>query len=174
METFAEIIKYTLPSLILFLSVYFMVRSFFKNETEKRAFELRNTSLNKTLPLRLQAYERLTLFLERITPGALIRRLGGKSMPAKQQYMALVLTIRTEFEHNIAQQIYISPQLWSEITKAKEEMLAIVNRVFASLPPQAKATDLNTRLLQYFVQNEEPIPSVRALKFIDQEVKKIL
>lgn len=174
MDIVLELLKYIIPALIVFLTARSIIKSYIKAETDKRAFDLKLDGMRHALPLRLQAYERLTLFLERITPVNLIRRVRKPKMNAFDLQMTLLNNIKVEYEHNLSQQIYVSIDLWMSIRAAKEETITIINRVAASLPQNVDSMELSKRLYQYFIDNEQEVPTERALKMLVTEVKKLL
>ncbi len=112
MNTFLDVLKYTIPSLIVFATAYFILKTFIESEEKKRTLEIRTKNQKLITPIRLQAYERLTLFLERISPNSVILRVQKPNMTASQLQREMLNIIRTEFEHNLSQQIYISKQAW--------------------------------------------------------------
>jgi Na+/H+ antiporter NhaC len=103
-----EILKITIPSLIVFLTAYFVLKAVLKKEHESRKIEVVLQNKKIITPLRLQAYERIVLFLERISPNSIIIRLQTPNMTIGQLHKEMLTTIRTEFEHNLSQQLYLS------------------------------------------------------------------
>src|SRR6185369_7384282 len=95
-----DILKYTLPSVITFFTAYTILKLFLSSEREKRELEIRAAHYKDSLPIRLQAYERLVIFLERITPSSLFQRVNKPGMSALDLQKALIANIRLEFEHN--------------------------------------------------------------------------
>ena len=77
MNTVAIILVSVLPSLIVAVSAFFIVKYFIENDQKKRVLELKFQSKNITTPVRLQAYERMALFLERIEPNQLLFRVNN-------------------------------------------------------------------------------------------------
>jgi len=104
-----EVLKYTLPALIVFLTAYFLIRAFIRNDQDKRKHEIVLQNQKNVTPVRLQAYERVILFLERISLESLIMRTSKQGMTSKQIQTSMLNTIRAEFEHNLSQQVYITP-----------------------------------------------------------------
>ena len=123
MEHFWELLKYTLPSLILFLTVFFLLKAYFKNRINLEAMHLQANQKSETLPLRIQAYERLMLFCERINIEQLVYRLREPGMKVKELQSVLMIAVQQEYEHNLSQQIYASSNLWKIIELAKNEVL---------------------------------------------------
>jgi len=107
-----ELVSYTLPTLIMAFVAYSFFELYTKNETEKRKYLLQKDTKPDTLALRLQAYERMTLFLERINPSQLLVRITPISEDKKDYQNFVIAQIEQEYEHNLAQQIYISDECW--------------------------------------------------------------
>src|SRR5450432_3509387 len=132
-----EILKYVLPSVIVLLASFFTLRSFLDSEYKRRELEFRVQHYKDSLPIRLQAYERLTLFLERISPSNIISRTNKPDMNARDLQIALIQTVRSEYEHNLSQQIYVSSEVWNLIVDTKEEIVGIINSASVGLPETA-------------------------------------
>jgi hypothetical protein len=174
--TFADvldILKYTIPSLITFLTAYGVLKLFVDSERKQKELELRAVHYKDALPLRLQAYERLTLFLERITPTNMISRVNKPGMSARDVQLSLISNIRLEFEHNLSQQIYISSPAWMMIVQVKEEIIAIVNKAASDLAENATGKDLSRAIIEYFINNEQVMPTQKALDTLKSEAKKL-
>lgn len=172
-ESILEILKYTLPSVIVFLTAFFVLKSFFNNEMKKLEQQIRNESRKDTLPLRLQAYERLSVFLERISPVNLIPRTIQPGMNAQMLKQALVQAVRMEYEHNVSQQIYVSTNVWRTVSIVKDEIIKDINVLSASLPPDAPAKELSKRILEHYLESEHVLPTQQALDLLKVEVKKL-
>ena len=173
LSTFLEILKYILPSTIVFLTSYFVLKLFIQGEYDKKQLDVRISNFKESLPIRLQAYERLTLFLERISPNNLINRVNKPGMNARDLQIALIANVRMEYEHNLAQQIYVTGQTWMIIVQTKEEIVSIINRVGANLPEAASGKDLSRGIFQFFIDNEQSIPTQKGIDTLKAEVKKI-
>ncbi len=156
------------PALIIFAIVYFLLKEFFFQESKRRERSSTNESVKITLPLRLQAYERIVLFLERITPNHLVTRLLDNNMTAREFHRLLVKTINEEFNHNISQQLYISSGAWELVKSAKEKTITQVNSTFAALGDYATALDLSQKILE---TNLEEMVTAKALAYIKDEVR---
>ncbi|KAA2239701.1 hypothetical protein F0L74_26275 [Chitinophaga agrisoli] len=125
------------------------------------------------LPLQLQAYERLVLLVDRINPQSLISRLYAPEMTVVDMQISLVHTIKAEFDHNIAQQIYVSPAAWETVKTLKEQIITLINQLSAQLPQDAPARELNVKILEIFLQAGES-PSELAAQILNAEAKKIM
>jgi hypothetical protein len=155
METTFEILKYILPSLIMFGALYFVMNRFLDTEHRKQLSVLKKESIAITTPLRLQAYERFILFLERIVVDKLILRVNRPGMDAKFLKAALLKTVEEEFSHNLTQQLYISAANCETIKQAKEETIKIINVAGAKLPANAKGADLAKNIFEIITSLEK-------------------
>ena len=137
-----EVLKFFLPSLVLLFIARMILQAYLGNEALKREEARKSGNRQITLPLRLQAYERLVLLLERITPAHAVTRVLQPGMTAIQFQILLTQNIREEFEHNMVQQIYVSAQAWAMIKSAKEEVIRLINTLAAETDSKATANDL--------------------------------
>jgi hypothetical protein len=167
MEAITEILKYTMPLLIVGGSVLLVIRMFFNREL-KHAARLRTTeTAGTTLPLRLQACERIILFLERSEPSHLVSRLLNPQASARELRQECIASVREEFEHNFTQQLYISDKAWEAVKVAKESVIHLVNIAYGEMAEKAIAGELAQRILQ--MENKE---ASRNIAIAISEVKK--
>jgi len=165
-----EILAYTLPSLITGGVAYFLFDSYFKDQQNTRRWLLQKDNRKDTLPLRLQAYERMTLFMERINPGQLLVRIIPISDDKNEYANYVIAQVEQEFEHNLAQQIYISNECWSIITTAKNATIQMI-RLAAKNEKVADANQLREVILGDLLGKTSP--SNAALAFIKNEVGQL-
>lgn len=125
------------------------------------------------LPLRLQAYERLVVFLERIKPESLISRINEPGLQVKDTRMLMVHSIQAEYEHNISQQIYVSTESWEAVCNAKEQLVNLINTLAVKIPPDADGKILGKQLLELSLQEKE-FPVRMALNILNDEAKKLI
>ncbi|MFN7839748.1 MAG: hypothetical protein ACK5QG_17410, partial [Bacteroidota bacterium] len=130
-----DLIKVIVPASLVLYAVYLMVRSFIQREIELKKLDVRGRSIDTILPSRLQAYERMTLFLERISPQNLLIRLNNPAFSAKDFQKVLLDEIRSEYNHNASQQVYMSEEVWSQIKNAKEDLIILINEAASRLMP---------------------------------------
>jgi len=165
-----ELLSYTIPAIVTGLVALYFFKLHTKNENNRRNYLLRKDKQNVALPLRLQAYERMALFLERISPNKLLVRVSPTSTDKVAYLRKLINTVESEFEHNLAQQIYITDDCWNVIKTAKNATLNLAREAMtAGENKDAKA--MREDILQQLVEKESP--SNTALSFIKNEVKKI-
>jgi hypothetical protein len=123
------------------------------------------------MPLRLQAYERIVMFLERISPQNLVMRLNAPELSALQFQSLLVRTIREEFEYNLSQQIYVSPKAWEMVKQAKEEMVAMINKASGRMAPDAPSATFIRAVFEVAMEGGK-LPSEEAIDQLKRELQK--
>lgn len=128
---------------------------------------------NETLKLKLQAYERFTLFAERSSLKNLVSRTSSSGMTVVDLQLALLETLRTEYEYNVSQQVYISPEMWKAIGNLKDQNIFIINQLAATLPSEANAIELSKRILEYVASTNAELSTV-VLSALQFEAKKLL
>ncbi len=126
MDAFLDVLKYTIPALIVFFTVYYLFKNFLSQQYNIEALKFRQSQNKEILPLRLQAYERLMMFCERINTDNLAYRLSSSEMMVSDLKNAMLIAIQQEFEHNASQQVYISDKLWEIIQLVKEQMQTVI------------------------------------------------
>ncbi len=168
-QTF-EIFKLILPAGIVFITTYYLVKNFLDHENRKRSVDLKLANQSLITPVRLQAYERVVLFLERINPNSMVMRLNKTGSAANFQ-SELLKTIRSEFEHNLAQQIYISSKSWEAIVRGKEETIKLINIAAGKVSADAPAMDLAQSIIGVSSQLSE-LPTKSVIEFVKKEIAK--
>ncbi|MCQ2347476.1 MAG: hypothetical protein MJZ92_06075 [Paludibacteraceae bacterium] len=168
-----QILAYTIPSLVVVACVWIVMHKMFKNEADKRLWELKLQSQKEITPTRLRAYERLTLLLERTTPEHMLVEMNLTEMTTIQLQQRLLLTIRTEFDHNLSQQIYVSNDVWQKIITARDEMATFINSVAAQSPKDCTALEYATALITAYENNGTTTHTI-ALAALKQEASQML
>ena len=163
------LLSVALTGLLFFL----VVKKYFDNEQKVRMLEMRieehKESLRVVSPIRLQAYERMALFLERISPNSLVLRCYHPGMDMQTLQSEMTSSIRSEWEHNLSQQVYMSSDVWQKIRQAKEEMINIVNSSASTLERDAAPTELAGRV--FATVTEKDLPTDAALECMKAEIK---
>jgi hypothetical protein len=131
-------------------------------------------TVSSTLPLQLQAYERLILLADRIALPNLVSRTNQPGLNVREMQNLLVQTLRQEFDYNITQQIYVSPEAWDAVRNLKEQNLLIINQVASYLPDSATGQDLNKSLLEMVMQNPKASLHHLVSDALSFEAKKVL
>lgn len=154
--------------------LYMTVRDMFiKKKSAAPAPETPHAANPTVLPLQLQAYERLALYVDRITPQSLIGRIYQTGMSAVDMQISMVQSIKAEYEHNITQQIYVSATTWEAVKTLKEQTISVINQIAMQLPPDAPALELNRQLLEVFLQAGES-PAELTAQIINAEAKRLM
>jgi hypothetical protein len=165
-----ELASYTFPAIITGFVAYYLFDSFFKDQQNTRRWLLQKENKKETLPLRLQAYERLTLFLERINPSQLLVRISPISDDNNDYANYVIAQIEQEFEHNLAQQIYISEECWTIITTAKNATIQMI-RMASKNEKVTNANSLRELILSDLLEKQSP--SNIALAFLKNEIGQL-
>lgn len=161
---------YLLPAIVVGLVAYFFFKGHTANEEGRRRYLVQKEAQKQILPLRLQAYERITLFLERIDPNKLLVRVKPFSDSIEDYENLLVKNIEQEFDHNLSQQIYMSPECWNIVHAAKNATLHIVRQ--GAMHEKGNNVD---KMREWILQNliEEVTPSQKALAYVKREVSEL-
>ena len=166
-----EIVKLILPAVVVFIAVRHILNSFLNKETNRAMLEFRKNNSNKINPTRMQAYERLILYLERIDLDKLVVRLYRNGMSGKLLHRELLKTIREEYDHNIAQQLYVSTTAWDRFKFAMEETVKLINIASTKVDNTASGLDFSKAIADLLAQINET-PTKNSIDFIKREFRK--
>ncbi len=166
-----ELLFYALPALITGGVAYYFFQMHTKNEEGRRRFLLQKELQKDALPLRLQAYERMVLFLERINPTKLLIRITPISENKNDYENYVIAQIEQEFEHNLTQQIYMSDECWTIIMTAKNATIQMIRKAAMS-----ERVDSADKLREVILSDlmEKSTPSSAALSYMKNELKEFL
>lgn len=175
---------YVVPSIAFFASVWYFTSKWYEIQSDKNKLaaihhkpeqkQAEFSELKKQFfPLQVDAYQRLVLFLERIAPNNMVMRMNNPGLPARIFQQNLLETIRNEFEHNLAQQVYISPEAWTLLKNSKEEVVKIINMAATKLEPTSTATDLSKGIFEITSQLEQQ-PTDRAINYLKVEMRNLI
>ncbi|MCC6690973.1 MAG: hypothetical protein IT235_05525 [Bacteroidia bacterium] len=168
MDPVIELLKIIIPAGIVFLTSFYVIKNFLDNETKKRMLEIKGAGKELLTPIRLQAYERIILFLERISPNSLVMRVNKPTITSRQLHSELVAAIRAEFEHNLSQQIYMSASAWEMVKNAKEETTKLINLLAIKVPENAPGAELAQLIVE--AGGKTKLPTQMAIEFIKKEI----
>lgn len=171
MQDLLESLKYAVPSLVSGLVAVYYFSAYVKSDAGYQKFLLLKEDRKHTTTLKLQAYERMTMFLERISPANLVFRIKSKNENKQAYEMSLIHTIEKEFEHNITQQIYISDECWSVISTAKNTTIQLIIDAAKDLN-LTNSDQLREAIIKKVMHKKAP--SDTALAFVKKEVRKII
>lgn len=173
MELLIDILKIILPAGLVFAAAYFLVNRFLTNEQNRREFELKKATQSTVTPIKIQAYERIVIFLERIHPNTLVVRVNKLGMTSQVLHQELVKAVKSEYEHNLSQQIYMSHNAWELIKNSKEEVIKLINISATKVPHDSNSNDLAMMVLNITANLDKRLPSEIALEYIKKEISQI-
>ena len=162
-----------LSLIIAVLAFLLAIASFLKKPAQQTA-SVQPGSNNSSIPLKLQAYERLVLLSERISLPNLISRLNKPGISAYEMKIILTENIKQEFDYNSTQQLYVSPVSWDAVRNLKEQNIMIINQVSAGLPEDASAADLNKKILELILSQPNGSLHEMVLQTLNYEAKKLM
>lgn len=161
-----QLFAFALPSLITGLIAFYFFRLHTRNEDGRRQFLLHKDSQKDLLPVRLQAYERMALFLERISVNSLVVRIAPQSKNKTDYENLLIKNVEDEFDHNLSQQIYMTDECWNIIKAAKSATIQIIRS--AAMSESDSADKLREDILTQMIEKQSP--SAAALAFVKKEI----
>ncbi|WP_298475807.1 hypothetical protein [uncultured Maribacter sp.] len=164
-----QLFAYLLPAIVTGAVAFYFFRLHTRNEEGRRRFLLHKDSQTNTLPIRLQAYERMALFLERIAIPSLVVRIAPKSANKNDYENLLIKSIENEFEHNLSQQIYMTDECWNIIKAAKSATIQMIRK--AALSETDSADKLREDILTETM--EKASPSGTALAYVKKEIGEL-
>lgn len=173
MEEATQVISYVaylLPAIVVGIVAYYFFKGHTANEEGRRRYLVQKEAQKQVLPLRLQAYERITLFLERIDLNKLLVRIKPFSDSKDEYETLLIQNIEQEFDHNLTQQVYVSAECWNVVKAAKNATINIIRQ------GNMHVKDGNVdKMREYLVQQfmEEVSPSQKAMGYVKEEVSEL-
>lgn len=171
MEALLEFGKILIPASLVLYAVYLTVRSFMIKEIELKKLEIRTRSIETILPARLQAYERMTLFLERIAPQNLLIRLNNPGFSARDFQKILLDEIRNEYNHNVSQQVYMGEEVWNQIRNAKEDLVILINEAASTMAAEANSIELSKKIFEMVMEKKVDLIGM-ALSELRKEIQQ--
>jgi hypothetical protein len=171
MDALIEFIKILVPASVVLYAAYLLVRMFIQREIEIKKLEVRSRSIETVLPSRLQAFERIALFLERISPQNLLVRLSATGMTSREFHQLLLSEIRNEYNHNVSQQVYMSENVWSLVKNAKEDLILSINDAAGEMTMESTSLDLSRKIFEKSI-GKQVDPIAHALTELKKEIQQ--
>lgn len=172
MEVIIDFGKILLPAALVLYAMYLTMKSILAKEVVKANMDYKIENTKAALPNRLQAFERMCLFLERLSPGNLVFRLNSSNMSAKELQHLMISEIREELNHNLSQQIYMSDKSWELIKNTVEDVIALINTNAEKLDDEAKSVEL-AKLIFNEIEQREVDPVAVTLSHVKTEIREI-
>lgn len=170
MDPIYDLLKITIPAGIVLYAMFLVIRTFLQKQNEEKLILLKTKNREISLPLRLQAYERMCLFLERINPDQLISRVQRPDQNVAELQLLLLREVREEFNHNLSQQVYMSIEAWNTIKSAKEETIMLINQAANSIEKEEKGILLAKSIYEIYA-NKNADSIAYSLEFLKTEIQ---
>ncbi len=172
MEQITIILSIVLPAAAVLFAMYLVVKAFLNKEFQKQLIEVKGKAQEQVLPIRLQAYERICLFLERISLTNLLLRANSPEYNAATLQHRLFTEVREEFGHNMSQQVYMSDQAWMMVKTAVQDVNNIINEAGETVAPEAPGMELAQAILAKMKERQEDKVAV-SLVFVKNEIRQL-
>lgn len=172
MEVVENILMGLVPSVVVGAIAYLLISKFLRAESERHMIEIKKETVRHSIPVRMQAFERMVLLLERIDPVKAVNRVIRPGMTARQLQKAVLTDIRSEFDHNVTQQLYVSNKTWEEVKRAKEESLKLLAVTITRTPDTADAIEYTKVLIQVLAEVDNT-PISQSVELVRREARKI-
>jgi len=171
-DTVIDFLVYLAPSLLVFLTAFYLVKKFLDSDQKLKYAELKRAMDKDLLPLRMQAYERIVLLLERMSPNNLLVRVYVPGMTVLEMHREVLLAIRTEYEHNITQQVYVTNNAWNIVRNSRDELIKLVNQSLEQCNPNAGGVELSKKVFETMLQRDE-FPIQQAIDQVKNEAHSL-
>lgn len=171
MDVLVEFGKILIPASVVLYAAYLLVRSFIQKEIDLKRLDVRSRSIETVLPNRLHAYERMTLFLERMSPQNLLVRVNTSTLAAREFHQLLLAEVRNEYNHNVSQQVYIGEEVWELIKSAKEDLIVTINDSALEMGEGATSLDLSKKIFEKTIAKSVD-PLGHALSELKREIQR--
>lgn len=160
------------PSGLVFGVAYFFIQKLTQDKQLMTLAEIKKDRHKHILPMKVEAYQRLILLLERIHPNSIVMRVHNPTKNATLIQNELLEQIRQEFEHNIAQQMFVSPQAWEMVKRSKDELLQLIHITGKAMEPDSTALDFSAKLFENTAQ-VNPFPTEIAIQYLKEEFQNL-
>ena len=171
MEYIISHLDFILPAVLVMMLAVYMLNKVLNHDHTRRVFEYKKSVAKEMVPLRMQAYERLALFLERMQPSNLLLRVQKPNMKSSMLHVVLLKTIRSEFDHNMSQQVYVSDAAWQLINKGKDQLIGVINQNVTSVSPDSDATEFGKLIIEASLEQQKWFID-EALVLLKEELRK--
>jgi len=172
MNQIFELAKIILPASLVLYAVFLVVKSFLNKEYDKKVLEVKLENTKIVLPIRLQAYERICLLLERISLSNLIIRVNDSSYNSLQLQQTLLAEIRNEYNHNLSQQVYMSDEAWALTKRALEDIVSLINSSGEQVLSESRGIELAKKIFEnHLLWNNDSVN--QALCYLKSEIRTV-
>jgi len=172
MDILLQIALILIPAGAVLLTTIFFLRKEAGKEVRSLQIELRKQRQEFFLPSRVEAYQRAVLLMERIHPNSLVMRLHNPGLPAKALQTEYLKAIREEYDHNVAQQLFVSLQGWQMVKNSKEETVKIINIAGNQMLPTSTGMDLTAKIFEV-VAEVGTLPTEITVEYLKKELQEL-
>lgn len=172
MDAFAQVLIVVIPAGLVLLAAYLILKKFTDHQTSLTRLQMGKELTFQHLQVKLQAYERITLFLERIDIPSLLLRIRMSTMTNSDLHQSLLIAIEKEYEHNLVQQLYISDELWKIIKVAKDTNISLITQLYEKTDGTENGQQLSDLLMKSYNNIPNPIP--KATSAVKRELQVLL
>jgi hypothetical protein len=173
MALLSELLKLIIPGGLVLWGMYVTVKLLLEREADRHRFDVQARYTEAVVPVRLQAFERIVLFLERIGPNNMLLRLGNSETTVRELQQRLLQEIRDEYNHNLSQQVYMSQPTWDQVQAAMNDIITLINQASGDVRPDDPAIDLAKRIFERIIQRDRQ-PTADALKAVKDEIQSVI
>lgn len=173
MDYITELIKILVPALLVMYAMFLVMRNFLQKQFDQKLIDIKIKNSETTLPLRLQAYERMALLLERVSPNNMLLRLSDPSISAFEFQQLLQKEIREELNHNLSQQVYISDEAWKRARASVNGIVGVIQSASEKMTEKNNAIDLAEAIFDLMIK-ESKDPVAEALTFLKAEARQLM
>ena len=170
MSVLSDLVKLLVPAALVLYGMYLTVKLLLEREAARHQNEVKQRYGENVIPIRLQAYERVVLFLERISPNNMLLRLGGAADSALELQQLLLRDIRDEYNHNLSQQVYMTQAVWDQVQNAMNDIITLINQAGGDVHADAPAIELSKRIFERIIQRDRQ-PTADALRAVKEEIQ---
>ena len=172
MDILLQIALIVIPSGAVLLTTIFFLRREASKEVMNMKAELKKQRQEYFLPSRVEAYQRAILLMERIHPNSLVMRLHNPGLPAKALQAEFLKAIREEYDHNVAQQLFVSPQGWQMVKNSKEETIKIINIAGNQMLATSTGMDLSAKIFELVAEIGQ-LPTEITVEYLKTELQEL-
>jgi hypothetical protein len=172
MEIVLQLALIILPAGAVLMTTIFFLRRETSKEIRNMQIELKKERQNYFLPNRVESYQRAVLFMERIHPSSLVMRLHNPGLPARALQADFLKAIRDEYDHNVAQQLFVSPQGWQMVKNSKEETIKIINIAGNQMTATSTGMDLSAKIFE-IVAEVGQLPTEITVEYLKKELQEL-
>lgn len=172
MEILFQIALILLPTGAVLFTTMLFLRKQSEKDVRNLQIELKKERQTFFLPNRVEAYQRAVLLMDRISPNSLVMRMHNPGLPAKMMQAELLKSVREEFDHNVAQQIFISPKAWEMVRNSKEEIIKIINVAGSQMSDTSMAMDLSSKIFEISAE-VGTLPTEITIEYLKKELQEL-